>query len=240
MADWLKYKGVRSTTLGVRVMEFPPLTFPEERVNFQDALGRSGSLTLLEGEDVYNDVLLSVSCFVEDLTQVDQIATWLRGDGVLVLGNMTTRYYKARPVNQIDLRKILRDHEHRMFSIIFRCKPYRYHYPAVTPFALTNGANITNPGNVKSEPKYTISGSGDIFLTVGSKTIEVTGLSGSITIDVELGVAYETGTDPVVPLTSLVSREDWPFTIAPGINAVSFGGTGTISSAIIDPRWREV
>ena len=240
MADWFDYKGVRSTTLGVRVMEFPPLSLPEERVEFQQALGRSGSLTQLEGEGVYNDILLSISCFVEDLTQVDQIATWLRGSGILVLGNMSDRYYLARPVNQLDLRKILRNYDHRVFSPIFRCSPYRYKYPAVSPFSLTNGVPITNPGNVESEPKYTISGTGDIQLTIGAKTIDITGLDGSITIDVALGLAYETGSNPLIPLTSIVGRTDWPFTIAPGENDVVFGGTGTIYTATLDPRWRYV
>lgn len=240
MADWFNYKGIRSTDLGVHVMEFPPLSFPEERVEFQQVLGRSGSLTQLEGEGVYNDVLLSISCFVEDLTRVDRIATWLRGSGVLILGNMPDRYYLARPVNQLDLRKILRNHDHRVFSPIFRCSPYRYKYPAVSPFSLTDGVPITNPGNVESEPKYTISGTGDIQLTIGDKTIDLTGLDGSITIDVAFGLAYETGSDPLIPLTSIVSRNSWPFTIPPGVSDVVFGGTGIIDTATVDPRWRYI
>lgn len=238
MADWFDFKGVRSTTLGVRVMEFPPLTLPEERVDFQQALGRSGSLTILEGEDVYNDVLLSVSCFIEDLTHLTLIATWLRGEGTLVLGNMSDKYYKARIVNQIDLRKILREYDHRLFSVIFRCQPYRYKYPATMPFSLVKGGTITNPGNIFSQPKYTIAGSGNIALTIGDKTINITGLSGSITIDTELGVAYQTASDPLVPLTSLVGRDDWPFTIEPGGNLVNW--TGTITSSSVDPRWRYI
>lgn len=352
MADWFNYKGIRSTDLGVHVMEFPPLSFPEERVEFQQVLGRSGSLTQLEGEGVYNDVLLSISCFVEDLTRVDRIATWLRGSGVLILGNMPDRYYLARPVNQLDLRKILRNHDHRVFSPIFRCAPYRYQNPAITPFSLTNGVKITNPGNVKSEPKYIVSGRGILQVVVGDKEINInnygivsglvvtahstpdmavsisTGVawmtdgtqyapsdiasqavsaanstnprfdilylssegiiaylagtaaatpvapevpSGglllatirvaanqttiktenivnskkptpaeSVTIDTALGLVYKTDSDPLVSLTSLVVGTDWPFTIDPGDNDVSLGGTGTIYSVIIDPRWRYV
>lgn len=278
MADFFDFKGVRSTSLGVRVMEFPPLMLPEERVEFKPALGRSGSLTILDGEGVYEDILLQISTFIENLTQLNNISTWLRGSGVLVLGNDPTRYYKARLVNQIDIRRIVRGELHRAFSMIFRCQPYRYHndtipawsataayamrdpvieagvvyyallpntnnkppnatYWADTPVYLW-GHTITNPGNEKSQPLYTVTGSGTIALSIGSKTIDITGLSGSVAIDVELGVAYQPGSDPLIPLTSIIGREYWPFTIAPGANLISW--TGTISQLKIKPRWRDV
>lgn len=238
MADWFNFKGVKSTDLGVRVMEFPPLMLPEERVDFKPALGRSGNLTILDGEGVYEDILLQISTFIENLTQLNSIATWLRGSGVLVLGNMPDRYYKARLVNQIDIRRIVRGEQHRAFSMIFRCQPYRYHYPEVAEATYAKGSSITNPGNEKSQPLYTVTGTGTIALTIGDKTIDITGLSGSVAIDVELGVAYQPGSAPLVPLTSIVGRDDWPFTIKPGINAISW--TGTISQLKIKPRWRDV
>jgi phage-related protein len=246
MADWFDFKGVRSTVNGVRVIEFPPFTLPEERVESQTILGRSGSLTTVEGDDVYNDIVLSIYCFVEDLTHINQISTWLRGEGSLLLGNMTDHYYKARAVNQLSLSKILRNYEHRTFSAIFRCKPYRYVYPAIPSTELINGETITNPGNIDSEPVYIIVATGGptdvISLNVGGKTINITGLNGSMTIDVEAGVAYETNSDPLVSFTSLVSKEDWPFTIPPGDSVVSWTTTGTavVSKVKMEPRWRDV
>jgi phage-related protein len=63
------------------------------------------------------------------------VAAWLRGDGVLVLGDMPTRSYKARCSNQIDLTKVMRSLETREFNAVFRCFPFRYTYPE--PAALT-------------------------------------------------------------------------------------------------------
>lgn len=251
MADWFNFNGLRSTDFGVYVMEFPPLSLPEERVDFKQVLGRSGSLTITEGEGVYNDILLSITCFMSDLSHIDQISAWLRGDGILVLGNMPNRYYKARPINQTDVRKIIRDADYRAFSMVFRCRPYRYINPAVDPITLTNGGSITNIGNTFCEPKYDIVATGDVEITfsnaddetIEDKTITLISLPAKthITIDMELKVAYKTGSsNPLIPMTALVRKETWPFLIYPGRNDIAFGGTGSIASAKIDPRWRDV
>lgn len=147
MADWFDFKGVRSTTYGVYVQDPPPATIPEERATFEPIPGRSGSLTLREGDAVYNDVVLSVNCFVRDLTQLDAIATWLRGSGDLVLGSMPDRYYKARCVNQIELAKVLRGRQHRTFAAVFRCQPYRYQYPAPTDIPYMSMTNMITNGD---------------------------------------------------------------------------------------------
>lgn len=141
MANWFQFNGTLSTSLGVYVQAFPPITLPEERVKFEPIPGRSGSLTLLEGDDVYDDIVLSVSCYIRDDTSLDAITAWLRGAGSLVLGNAPTRYYKARCVNQVELAKVLRGRQYRTFAAVFRCAPYRYVYPE--PSALDYRA-ITN------------------------------------------------------------------------------------------------
>jgi phage-related protein len=241
MADWFSFNGKSSTELGVHVMSFPQVPIPEVRADFKQILGRSGSLTILEGEDVYNDVLLSITCFVSDLSKLNQISSWLRGvngDSGLIRGDRPYEYYVGRLVNQTDLSKIIRDDQHRVFPAVFRCKPYRYVYPAITPITLVNGGSITNPGNVSSAPIYVISGSGAIDLTVGDKTISISNLTGSITIDMDLRVAYQTGSNPLIPMTNIVSKTDWPFIIPPGENAISW--TGNITAATIEPRWRNV
>jgi phage-related protein len=236
MADWFDFKGVCSTSLGVIMQTPPPVTLPEERATFEPIPGRSGSLTLLEGDAVYDDIVLSVDCYVRDLTTLDQIAAWLRGSGDLVLGNMPNRCYKARCVNQIELAKVLRGRQHRSFAVVFRCAPYRYAYP--TPAALTITASpgsITNPGTADAYPLITIVGSGDIELTVGSKTLTVTGLASSITFDTETGFAFDGSGGDLTPTASLSA---WPLAIPPGISAVSW--TGSVTSVTITRPWRYI
>ena len=66
MNDWFEWNGVKCTDYGVYVTELPPPTIPEERVTFTDIPGRSGSLTTLEGDYVYNDMVLTATCVISD------------------------------------------------------------------------------------------------------------------------------------------------------------------------------
>lgn len=232
MADWFDFKGVRSTTHGVYVSKYPPVTRAEERVEFEDVPGRSGSLTRTEGDAVYNDIVLSIECRVNDLSKLDAIAAWLRGSGVLVLGNVPDRYYIARNVNQLELTKILR--QYRSFPAVFRCAPYRYVYPAPDTITKTiSGQTITNPGTVDAEPLIVVTGSGDVTLTIGTKTVQIAGLSSAITIDVAAGLAYNGAVNLTGSLTG-----DWPMTIPPGTSTVSW--TGTVTKVEIAPAWRYI
>ena len=234
MAYWFDFAGVRSTTHGVIVQEFPPVTLPEERVKFEPVPGRSGNLTLLEGENVYEDLILSVECYVRDLTKLDQISAWLRGRGALVLGNMPDRYYDARCVNQIELAKVLRGRQHRTFTAVFRCKPFRYVYPAPATITKTvSGQIITNPGTTDAEPYIVVTGSGDVTLTIGEKTVQIAALTSEITIDVAAGLAYNDAINLTGSLTG-----DWPMTIPPGNSAVSW--TGAVTKVEITPGWRYI
>lgn len=234
MADWFDFAGVRSTTHGVIVQEFPPVTLPEERVKFEPVPGRSGNLTLLEGDAVYDDIVLSVNCFVRDLSKLDQISAWLRGRGALVLGNMSNRYYDARCVNQIELAKVLRGRQHRSFAAVFRCKPFRYVHPAPAVITKTaSGQTITNPGTVDAEPYIVITGSGDVTLTIGTKTVQIAGLASKVSIDVAAGLAYNGEINLTGSLTG-----DWPMTIPPGNSTVSW--TGSVTKVEITPGWRYI
>lgn len=239
MAKWFSFAGQMSTNLGVVVQEYPPLTLPEERADFKPALGKSGSYTILEGDAVYEDIVLAVKCIASESAQLDQIGAWLRGSGLLVLGNMPDRAYIARGVNQIELERVLRGRLSRTFAATFRCKPYRYVYPQPTDVTLTSAGSVTNPGTADAEPVIIVTGSGNIVLTLGAKTIEITGLpAGSITIDTAAGVAYKTGSDPLIPLTGIISRDDWPYTIPPGACPISW--TGSVSSVKISRPWRYI
>ena len=81
MNDWFEWNGVRCTQYGIYVSELPPPTIPSERVTYTNVPGRPGSLTTLEGEDVYEDVVLTAQCFLSDPTKIPAIARWLKGSG---------------------------------------------------------------------------------------------------------------------------------------------------------------
>ena len=230
MNDWFEWNGVRSTEYGVHVLEQPVLTLPNERATFVDVPGRSGSLTVLEGESVYDDLVLTAQCIVENTERYEEIAAFLKGSGRVTFANRPEGYYEARIVNQIPFEKILRGNPHRSFAVNFRCKPFWYAESVPTITVTKSGTFVTNPGNIYAEPKITVVGSGSITLMVALTIVELEGIAGNITLNSALQEAYS-GT------TSMNSAMSGEFPILyPGANAVSW--TGNVSKVVIEPRWR--
>ena len=231
MNDWFEWNGVRCTQYGIHVLEQPPVTIPSERVAFTDVPGRSGSLTQLEGDDVYDDMVLTATCLIDDPSRIPEIVAWLRGSGTVTFANRQGGFYHARVVNQLPFEKILRGNPHRSFAINFRCKPFWY-LSDVKPITLTtSGSFITNPGCVASEPVITVYGSGEITLMVG---MTITGLeiTDKITLDTPLMEAYVGTTSMNNCMTG-----DFPL-LLPGKNAVSW--SGNVSKVEIQPNWRSL
>lgn len=230
MNDWFEWNGKRCTEYGIHVLEQPPLTLPAERVTFTDVPGRSGSLTTLEGEDVYEDVVLTAQCFIQSGARVPEIAAWLRGSGTVTFANRDGGFYYARVVNQIPFEKILRGNPHLAFAVNFRCKPFWYP-KEVAPITLTrSGSFVENPGSVYAEPVITVYGSGNITLMVGMTIADLEGIAGNITLNTPLMEAYSEATS----MNGAMSG-DFP-TLLPGQNAVSW--TGNVTKVVVEPNWR--
>ena len=230
MNDWFEWNGVKSTVYGIYVSEHPALTIPNERVTFTDVPGRSGSLTMLEGDMVYDDMVLACTCFVADPARIPEIAAWLRGGGTVTFANRQGGFYYAHVTNQIPFEKILRGNPHRSFAVTFRCKPFFYLNP-VEPITVTaSGSFVTNPGTVSSEPVVTVYGTGDITLMVGMSVVELSAVPNGIVLDTPLQEAYQAHDS----LNTLMNG-DFPL-LLPGKNAVSW--QGSVSRIVIQPNWR--
>jgi hypothetical protein len=98
MKDWFEWNGVRCTDHGIYVLEQPPPTIPKERVTYTDIPGRPGSLTTLEGDDVYEDVTLTAKCMVADPDVIPVLAGWLKGGGTVTFGDNIRRMREAGTV----------------------------------------------------------------------------------------------------------------------------------------------
>lgn len=230
MNDWFSWNGVSCTEYGIHVSEQPHITIPSDRVTYTNVPGRPGSLTTLEGEDVYDDLLLTATCFISDTSRIPAIAAWLKGSGAVTFANRQGGFYFARIANQISFEKTLRGNPHRSFTVNFRCKPFWF-AEGVEPITLiTSGTIITNPGSVYSEPVITVYGSGEITLMVGTTIVELSNVSGSITIDTPLMEAYS-GTSSMNACMS----GDFPV-LKPGTNAVSW--SGNVTKLDVHPKWR--
>ena len=230
MMDWFEWNGIRCTEYGIHVLEQPPITVPAERVTHTNVPGRPGSLTTLEGDDVYDDLILTATCLIADPDRIPEIAAWLKGSGTVTFANREGGFYFARIANQIEFAKVLRGNPHRSFAVNFRCKPFWY-LANVEPITLTSSTSIiNNPGSVYSEPVITVYGSGEVMLMVGMTIVELSDVSGSITIDTSLMEAYAGD----ISANSCMNG-DFP-RLQPGQNAISW--SGDVTRIVVQPNWR--
>ena len=248
MRDWFSWNGVRCTEHGMVVLNQPKLIRPLERTSKVTIPGRGGSLTLTEGDDIYDDITLACDCCVRDPftpggseheSRIAEINGWLRGSGKIAFAVRPNGWYEGRVSNQISFEKILRGNPHMSFQVQFRCSPYFYLADGLKPVAMSGSVTLCNAGNVSSLPLITVRGSGDGSVTVAGDTILTIYLAdlGSvpgIVLDCDAKVAYSTGNDGITLLGSRVSG-DWPVFPTGTFSVIT---DGDISSVEIVPRWR--
>lgn len=221
---YFKFKGVDSTPYLI-VNKLPAIIKPKRDVDIIDLDGRSGFLTRDKG--TYRGVVKSIECTIKGLDNIDYITTWLNGSGDLILSNEPDKVYRATIINQIEIEKIAR--LFYSFILVFDCQPFKYEAEP-QDITLTTPNQITNPGNIESEPKIKVTGSGDVTLNVGDYTIQLTAIGPNITIDSEIMDCYRNS-------TLLNDKTTGPFPkLKPGENAISW--SGNVTKLEITPRWR--
>mgnify|MGYP000959018876 FL=1 len=230
MADWFAWNGAKCTDYGIHVLTHPAISRPKERVTTQAVPGRSGTLTITEGDCVYDEFIATCECIAPNPASIPAFSAWLQGPGVVMFGNQPTGFYYARVNNQIDFETVVRGRLQRKFTVNFRCQPFLY-LLGVEIIVLTSFGQIANQGTVFAEPVITVEGTGDIDLMVGEVTLGIAGLVSSITIDVPQRLAYHEG----INLTGSLTGDDWP-TLPVGSTAISW--TGSVSRITITPNWR--
>ena len=215
--NWFEWNGKKSTDYGVYVNEQPAITMPLERTTQVKVVGRPGTLTKIEGEDVYDDLVLTVTCVMKNAEKLPEIMGWLKGAGKVSFPIRKGGFYYARVANQIPFDKVMRGRENRSFAITFRCRPFWY-VASETAQTLTKSGSVTNSGTVYSEPIITVTGTGDGRLIVGGEMIDLEGMTGSITIDSELMECYD-------GMTSMNDKMSGEFPrLRPGANGISWSG----------------
>ena len=232
MKDYIIWKGINSKTVGITVTDLPEIILPEEHVTFTDIPGLSGSLAQTEGVDVYKDITLAVKCYIQNPTAqaVQAVASFFRGSGRLELPSRPDGYYEARVVNQIAFTKILRGNTPRTFTVNFRCKPFLHLYSGETEETVRSGDFLHNPTGIQAKPLFTITGSGDITLLVGTQIIQLNGIEGGIVLDSELQEAYWDNA-----LKNNCMTGEFPL-LGEGDTAISWTG-GTVTQVTVIPHW---
>ena len=224
------WKGTSSSTKGIKLQEMPPIIRPQERVEHVTIPGRAGDVTLTEGDDIYESYIQTIPLIVDSAANVSAAEKWLRGSGYLTLCSEPSRKQMARVINSVEFKKHSKNSSWWEADVQFYCEPLKEDTTSETTDVTSSGATVNNPGDVVSRPLITVVGSGDVTVTIGGKTIAITGLTSGWKIDSDLQWIL----DGTTPKQGVYTGEFPVFN--PGNNTVMF--TGSITKLTIDGRWR--
>jgi phage-related protein len=224
------FNGVDSRAMGVHVIKYPPIIRPAERLKYVTIPGRAGDLTQSEGENIFDAYTRAMEVSNARGFSLDAVRKWLRGRGTMIIGNEPQFAYQVDLGAQCQYDKIIRGIWGGPLQM--RTQPYKLDATPESPITVTaSPATITNPGDVRAKPRVVINGSGNITLTMGGKTLIITGAQSGWVYDAALEWVTDANGVPMFNVSS-GTYPDLPV----GQSAVLF--TGNVTSLEITPRWR--
>lgn len=152
MQSWFIWKGINSREMGIWVKKLPAETRAEERITLIEVPGRSGHLTMLEGDAVYNSYLKECTVIGLRDANFDRLSDWLSGEGDVIFSSTPNRAYTARIAGAVSFDNISNDL--CQCKIPFYVQPLKKQVPTEADISCPAGSTTTiyNPGTVTSKP----------------------------------------------------------------------------------------
>lgn len=172
------WNGMDSRAAGLKLAGPAPIVRGEERVSHITIPGRSGELTLTEGDNIFQSYIQTITIEVEGGLHVRDILEWLKGKGTVTFSGEPDREQNARIIGAITLDKHSRNSDWWVGEVQFYCEPLKKLLTEATVTITSSGSTVLNTGNVRSKPKITATASAtSITVTAGGRSLEVTGLT---------------------------------------------------------------
>ena len=218
--SYFVWNGIDCRSMGIKLAAPVPIVRPEERVEHIEIPGRSGDLTLVEGEHIYNSYIQTASLLVKGGMRIREIYDWLRGSGYVTFSGEPDRKQAARIIGAVTLEKQSRNLDWYAGDVQFYCQPLKQLLQDETVTLTTIGASIYNRGDVNSKPRITATFSGGGYITINGATIRPAAVAGgTFVFDCDACVitnsagttSYESdGTFPVLkPGANAVTGSNW-------------------------------
>ena len=221
--NYFIFKGISTIDFDIIVNTFPDIESSEEEGEFISIPGRDGFL--FQSNNRYTELDKPITITLKNVDNINNIKSWLTGDGDLILSNEIGIIYKARITGKITFQ---RSKSVWVAQINFKTQPFGYFIKE--DVTITESTELNNPGNHSSNPIMTVYGVGDITLNINSKNIILSGITDYITLNSEIEEAYR----DLVNMNNYMIGEFPIFDV--GINAILW--IGTVSKIDITPNWR--
>lgn len=212
------------------ITTMPNIVIAEEDGEWVQIAGADGERFISNGG--LRSVPIVVPMWIRPEADVNAVTAWLSGAGKLRFARWNW-FWDARIIGETPLVPCVWD-DGWTTNVTFRAKPHRYVWPEADPITLTESAvSITGKGTAPAKPLISITGTGNITLMVGSQSVLIDELDGTITLDCKAKIAYS-GDTAMKDAVSIVDGK-WPV-LDPDITFVSW--TGSVSEVTVTPRWR--
>lgn len=235
--SWFEFKGIRSSDMGVRIIDPFSAYSGMRRGEEEPVAGRNGYVWI--SDETLEQFDIKQKCHIRK-SKKRAVQSWLSGSGALRFSSEEDAQYDARIIARIDFKEICPGDDPIIeFTVTFTVQPDPYIYPAFSPTTITrSGQELETPECAYGLPRVEIYGSGDFSLTIGMETLFFEGIEGGIIVDSELMDALEL--DGSALLNEKFSGT--PYTVMPGVNTVSWllGDGASIDRVVITPRWRYI
>lgn len=227
------FKGIKSTDMGVEMVDFPPLQFPERKTKTIEVDGMDGNYTQDLG--AYSTYSMKIPCLIdgtqEQAKTVQQVLNWLKGSGKLILSNDRLRYYQARIANAIPISDVILVMPE--FIVNFEVQPFKRSVHEFNDRIVTTSKKIMikNKGDHFSLPIITLKGSGTATIKINDKSYTLQNINGYATINSEIQEVYKDDVSKNIDYKSI----SFPF-FDVGVN--KFEVIGNVAEIEIKPNWR--
>lgn len=234
MSNTFTFNGTNSSAFDLYCSNGGTYDAPERDVSTVVVPGRNGELTIDNGR--FTNAKVSFPCFVAKnfAENAEKIREWLLAPvGYCRLQDDAhpDEFRMARFVGGVEFEPNYTDKEATV-ELTFSCLPQRFLATGENTFTYTrsNGSTAANPTPFEAKPLLTIYGTGSGTLTLAGKTITISNIGSSVTIDCDTMNAYNGAENR----NGTVTLSGWPV-LPPGASVYSF--SGGITSIEIIPRW---
>ena len=177
------WNGADCRSKGVIMRGPAPIIRAEERVNHVQIPGVAGDMTELDGENVYNSYIHTISIAVKGGFRVRDIYRWLRGSGYLTLSGEPDRKQPARVIGAITLNKHSFNLDWWEGEVQFYCQPFKQLLNEAKVTITSSGSTVRNNGDVACRPMWKVTPSGtSVTITISGSTFTVTGTTSGTVI----------------------------------------------------------
>lgn len=238
--SFFTWNGVDCRSKGILLLSPLPIIRGEERIEHVTIPGRSGELTLTEGERVFQSYIQTANIAVKGGHRIREIINWLTGAGELTTSSEIDRKQQARVIGAVTLAKHSRSLDWWEGTVQFYCYPLKEKLTEETETITPSSNSILIEGDVPARIRMIVvctgdgeGGPADAVITAAGQTFTVADCNSTTWFIADSETCIVTNAQGTSNWTKWASGD---FIILPP-GEHTFAGTGW-SQIIIDKRER--